>query len=112
MRSKTYGDASRRPARMATGNGTVNYLRGHYRMRLGIERIPWAIQPYRERKEHLMRSAILLGLALPATLAAQLRRASAIAAPAGFIALRLSEKQGGITPLDGDYVLYLRVERM
>jgi hypothetical protein len=45
-------------------------------------------------------------------LEAELRRASAIGAPAGVIALRLSEKQGGVVPLNGDYVLYLRVERM
>jgi hypothetical protein len=43
---------------------------------------------------------------------AELRRGSAIAAPAGFIAVRLREDQGGVVPQNGDYVLYLRIERM
>jgi hypothetical protein len=45
-------------------------------------------------------------------LEAELRRASAIGAPGGFIAVRLREDQGGVVPQNGDYVLYLRVERM
>jgi len=45
-------------------------------------------------------------------LEAELRRASEIAAPAGFITVRLRENQGGTAPLNGDYLLYLRVERM
>ena len=44
-------------------------------------------------------------------LEAELRRSSAIAAPAGFITLRLRENQLGTNPLHGDYLLYLRVER-
>ncbi len=45
-------------------------------------------------------------------LEAELRRASAIAAPAGLITVRLRENVGGTNPLNGDYLLYLRVERM
>jgi hypothetical protein len=45
-------------------------------------------------------------------LEAELRCTSAISAPAGFIAVRLREDQGGVVPQNGDYVLSLRVERM
>jgi hypothetical protein len=42
---------------------------------------------------------------------AELRRAGQVATPAGLIALPLQEQEGGTQPLNGDYVLYLRVER-
>jgi hypothetical protein len=42
---------------------------------------------------------------------AELNRASQVAAPAGLITIPLAEEQGGTTPLRGNYLLYLRVER-
>jgi hypothetical protein len=42
---------------------------------------------------------------------AELQRASQVATPAGLIAIPLNDAQGGTAPLNGQYVLYLRVER-
>lgn len=42
---------------------------------------------------------------------AELGQTGRVAAPNGLIALRLREEEGGTAPLNGDYVMYLRVER-
>jgi hypothetical protein len=42
----------------------------------------------------------------------ELSRTSAIASPPGILTLRLRDRMGGTQPLNGEYVLYLRVERM
>lgn len=45
-------------------------------------------------------------------LEAELGRTSEVATPAGLFSYRLREKVGGTAPLNGDYLLYFRVERM
>lgn len=43
---------------------------------------------------------------------AELRRTSAIASPPGLLVVRLQDRMGGTVPLNGEYQLYLRLERM